>query len=84
MTVCLHLHDAGQPNWETRWLGIERPPHIGDMMVLDADDEDWWEVELVVHQHYATQYPVDIYAKRTDRQSAVDALVSGRSDSTSP
>ena len=75
MNVCLHLHDAGQPNWKTHWLGMDRLPNIGDMMVLEPNDGNWWKVELVVHQYYLTQHPVDIYARRVNGQSAVEALV---------
>jgi len=62
-SVFVHLHDAGDVNWDNRYFDFDRIPVEGEYLSTDVD---WYKIELVVHTPLSMEMSAEIFAVKVD------------------
>lgn len=60
--IFLHTREQGQEMFVNKVYDLPHLPRLGEYVVLSSGDETWYEVKLVVHFPFDSEFEAEVFA----------------------
>jgi hypothetical protein len=75
--IFFHTRTSGKKDWDNRELEFSRVPSVGEYVCLETTDENYHQVELVVHTPFHCPYDAEVFAVAENHMEAMKSSFTG-------